>query len=681
MNKYSNFFTDIVANHLHKLVDLVQGSSSKKVLVHQWVLGIEYNWRAYAGTSENESEFIGRLSFWIGGLRDKFNANPSKKEVIHLLYKIFDASTFCYFEYNARTDIKNQIENFCNEVDNWFNENILKLKFKKFELSQKVIPLINDMVEVINKYGKKEVKFKISRDIHNASELEAELSKFITQYSEIILELIKNNPKEYENIKVDLESIITLSEKLDFKKLLSDKFSKKIEIFDKLIFIRNLEVDTTSIMKGNLNYDLRNFSLIYKFDIKINIDKEIKKNLHAISELLINNIMKNPDKFDFYFNLSVSIDHIWVQTDHQLFNHNQKIMIEKLKNITQIRKIVSDTILLIKKELDLEYNNFPLTKNININMNLDFEINSILKLISKSLFQKINDYPDKYDEYNKIMLSIINLWKNTPYHFLNVNQEKELIEIRKLVKKRELLILLIDSMVNQYRMIDISIEDARGIDNFSHFFNLKLNRIKEKDVIKSLLLFFKKGIDTDIKNSDALIYVLNLFFNLNQKKKKFNFEIIKQYLDKVNKSSILKIILVNIFEKPLINTKVSIINNNKEIKSGETNQDGEILFNQLPREEFIIQINGKKEILFIPENYYNEYIPKFSKLMILIKNCCNKFFESFKKINENIETKNNNQNKIINKEYIETLFKSKKFRLTWILLLGIFIIYLKYFLS
>lgn len=78
MKNYSEFFTHVVANHLHKLVDLVKGSYSQKVLVHEWVLGIEHNWSQYIYVSNDDSEFIPRLSIWIGGLRDRFNSDLKK---------------------------------------------------------------------------------------------------------------------------------------------------------------------------------------------------------------------------------------------------------------------------------------------------------------------------------------------------------------------------------------------------------------------------------------------------------------------------------------------------------------------------------------------------------------------------------------------------------------------------
>ena len=42
---YKELFDDIISVHLHKLVTLVEGLHSHKVLVHEWVLGVEKSWR------------------------------------------------------------------------------------------------------------------------------------------------------------------------------------------------------------------------------------------------------------------------------------------------------------------------------------------------------------------------------------------------------------------------------------------------------------------------------------------------------------------------------------------------------------------------------------------------------------------------------------------------------------
>lgn len=264
MKDYSEFFTHVVANHLHKLVDLVGGSHSQKVLVHEWVLGIEYNWSAYVSTSnDDDSEFIPRLSFWIGGLRDQFNSNPSKSKVIELLNKTFDASTFCYFDYGARSDVEEQIEKYCKEVDDWFGEEILTPKLRKFKLSKDVIPLINSEIESLQRYGSNlsDSKIGISKDIRDASGLEKEFLSMFKTISKGYVKSMKTNVDWFSDIKRNLDSFLNSCNKLGYKDLLSRKQLSEIEEIEELVLIEH---------KNSLKLIVNdNFNKIKKFEVEI----------------------------------------------------------------------------------------------------------------------------------------------------------------------------------------------------------------------------------------------------------------------------------------------------------------------------------------------------------------------------------------------------------------------------
>ncbi|MBL7051152.1 hypothetical protein ISS04_03235 [Candidatus Woesearchaeota archaeon] len=242
MKDYSEFFTHVVANHLHKLVSLVGSSHPQKVLVHEWVLGIESNWRAYVITSKgDDSEFIPRLSFWIGGLRDQFNSNPSKSKVIELLNETFDASTFCYFDYGARSDVEEQIEKYCKEVDDWFGEEILTPKLRKFRLSKKVIPLINSEIKTLQRYGTNlsDSKIGLNKDIRDASGLEKEFSSMFKTISREYVKAMKTNVDQFLNIKRDLDSFLNSCNELGYKELSSKKQLSEIEEIKELIKDKN----------------------------------------------------------------------------------------------------------------------------------------------------------------------------------------------------------------------------------------------------------------------------------------------------------------------------------------------------------------------------------------------------------------------------------------------------------
>ena len=238
MKDYSEFFTHVVANHLHKLVDLVKSSRREKILVHEWILGIEYNWPEYIHVSDDNSEFIPRLSFWIGGLRDRFNSDPKKSEVVEMLDKTFDASTFCFFEYGARDDVLKQIEKYSKEVDEFFGEDILTHKFKKFKLSQKIVKIVNNAFEKLVDFGVKQDKIdsiKISKEIDTASDLEKEFNKLI----ETIIKLSINSTTSPKNKVINyLEEFLEECQELGYDK--SVLYIKITNIFR--MTIKNLDV-------------------------------------------------------------------------------------------------------------------------------------------------------------------------------------------------------------------------------------------------------------------------------------------------------------------------------------------------------------------------------------------------------------------------------------------------------
>jgi hypothetical protein len=238
MKDYSDFFTHVVANHLHKLVDLVEFSRRKKILVHEWILGIEYNWPEYIHVSDDNSEFIPRLSFWIGGLRDRFNSDPKKSEVVEMLDKTFDASTFCFFEYGARDDVLKQIEKYSKEVDEFFGEDILTHKFKKFKLSQKIVKIVNNAFEKLVDFGVKQDKIdsiRISKDIDTASDLEKEFNKLI----ETIIKLSINSTTSPKNEVINyLEEFLGECQELGYDK--SVLYIKITNIFR--MAIKNIDV-------------------------------------------------------------------------------------------------------------------------------------------------------------------------------------------------------------------------------------------------------------------------------------------------------------------------------------------------------------------------------------------------------------------------------------------------------
>jgi len=342
MSDYSDFFTNVVAKHLHRLVDLVKNLRSKKVLVHEWVVGIERNWSIYV--TIDASEFIPRLSFRIGGLRDQFNSNPTKNKVIDLLYETFDASTFCYFDYDMRDDVERQIENYCKEVDEWFSEDILTPKLEKFRLSKEVIPLINDQIDILQRYGSdlSGSKNGISKEIKDALELEKEFLFVFKTISEKYVESMSKNIEGFSDIKSNLESFEKSCNKLGYKDVLSKKLKSEIEEINKKIILKNLIADSISILKGTIEIDKRIYLKI------INQESSISNIQQKIADQLSTQIIESLGIDITQFNKNIkdinSVIKLWENNSITLLNKKQKSEIEETGILIETKKALKSIV-------------------------------------------------------------------------------------------------------------------------------------------------------------------------------------------------------------------------------------------------------------------------------------------------------------------------------------------------
>jgi hypothetical protein len=300
MKDYFELFTNIVAPHLHKLVELVSSSRRMKVLVHEWVLEIEYNWPEYAIVSDDDSDFIARLSFWIGGLREKFKSNPSKKDVIELLNKTFDASTFCYFEFGARDDIERQIEFYCTQVDDFFNERILSPKLKRFRLSKEAIPLINRTIKILEYYHFKFEHVKFRESIEDASELETELLSLFRRLLNGFIKITESNFANLSEINEKFLSFLSCCNKIGYNDVFLVEDQKNLILAYKSI-LNNYPTNGEEIINSFFNLLPKLSTLIDTLILK-NEFEFIKDSGYL--KLKIVNIIRIPKK-----NLKITIKH------------------------------------------------------------------------------------------------------------------------------------------------------------------------------------------------------------------------------------------------------------------------------------------------------------------------------------------------------------------------------------
>jgi len=140
---------EILSPKINKIVKLL-GGEKEKVLRHFWYLERCFFYPSYE-FKEVESDFIAKLSFYSGGVRERIENSTTEKQVISELKKVYQ-NVFLTSHYNFEPsgelfEICNQ---FHDEIETFFNKDVLgcifgisttrfwlfKIKNKPYEIIQ-----------------------------------------------------------------------------------------------------------------------------------------------------------------------------------------------------------------------------------------------------------------------------------------------------------------------------------------------------------------------------------------------------------------------------------------------------------------------------------------------------------------------------------------------------------------
>jgi hypothetical protein len=342
MDNYSQLFDDIVAVHLHQLVKLIGRTKSYKILFHEWILGVEKNYRKYVfddDDKEEYSEFVPRLSFRIGGLRDEFKQAKSKSKIIDLLLETFDISTYCYFDYGAREDIAKQIETYCVEVDKWMGEKILLDKYKRFKFSQKAIPSILSSLNSLKVFGSNidESKYIINEQIEKLNDLEKEFIKISKSIVQEYVLLLHTNKEYYDDIKRNLNKFFEECKSNGYGSEIMSTYNDEMKKFE---FIKQNE----SLLESNFYYlkslDYKLSDDIINLDLKKNTLSELNKKFKEICTLLLKKYVEMfQEHSDIYAELKSNLNYFIISCAKQGFEIKLTTNDEKemQKNLTGIK--------------------------------------------------------------------------------------------------------------------------------------------------------------------------------------------------------------------------------------------------------------------------------------------------------------------------------------------------------
>ncbi|MBT6774906.1 hypothetical protein HOA91_06065 [Candidatus Woesearchaeota archaeon] len=515
-----NEIKKLVISHLHDLVDSVISDNRKKILVHEWVLGICKHWRDFAEINIEGSEFIPRVSFGIQGIRNRFERGMTMKEVINELLYVFEISTYCYFEYGARKDILNKIENYCKNADSLLENKILIHEFEKFKSSKQIIPLINKAIDYLNYFdeNKNVNEFRINPETETVSELEKEFNKIIILITDYFITTMWNNMDEINEIKKELNQFTKEISELKYINLINKEKQKEINKIEDFRLIKDLTIDTISILKTPHHIKVNNeeiSSKFLKFDKNKNLNKLTEEIISEISKSIINSLHENPLYFDEIKEKSDKIKIVWKEKTTTFFTDSQKKQISKTK-------IIKEEIMNIREE------------------------NTMIKGYIRGWYESLKKINKEIMEPSR-HVDLIKLY-----------QEKD-----KKNNQKEIFDYLLDIMINL----------------------IKQNQEQEDKITKTIEKFL-----VDVK-------------------KKFNMFGLEEKYSNFLELAKIEVEVINFFNKPKKDTKVSLYDHSKLLVELKTNNKGLVTFDKIPRKEISIKVGNKKrkEKIIKVKRYNNKY--------------------------------------------------------------------------
>ena len=484
--------------------------------------------------------------------------------------------------------INENYDDFINKIKNFygnFKYNHLNKKENLIEKNNYESNVNKFLLKIDNEFLINEKKYKINEKllILNTNEMSNSIKNFIKKTSMIDLELENCNLFNKKLFNFINENYPNLQNKI---LIMCEKISllkKKKSKLKKYFFINYCKLLLKQQKLKNLNKILNYFHNL----------KEIYEQIKN-KKLKNEKILKNFPNFNIKNELKKKLDEI------QLFSYENYL--KELENF--LLKIFEEKFIFEEQNLNInnneEINNLNINNNYNINLDL---LKNILKNNKKNNFLLLKIILINDENFNEINKKIQNYPKN-----INIKIETIIIKI---------------------------------IDNFFNFIYNKIKILKEKNEI--LFIFYYLIISENI---------LNLFKNIFKENKQQN--------------KTIKLIIINLLEKKINfiyeNNKISnisdFIDNNNTIKKIFSLFDISNKLNYLQKFEdferqFIFKYFSDKEvkitelIQFENFNYLNEIPSIYQEYIQKIENFNLINIDSYEKINEFFNMKNENNNKNI----------------------------------
>jgi hypothetical protein len=294
MTYYTNLFTDVLADTLHKLVKNIEKNNTKINITNKWVLGCEINKSSYASCT-NSNDFVAKLQFRISGLRDEFKQNLENDKIFTLLNEIFDILAYSYSQFpKIETDIEDLIKNLCEKLYEYFEENEVENLIKRFD-------------PILNKIEQKTISTDKPKYI-----IEKEAYETVKNY----IETMKKKNNNFTITEKNLNNYITLCQKNGINIDLTDEQNQAI-LKAKSKYIQHRKMEKSSkitdkvIVKAKKTY--KNFNIKNKKTLLITITTIL---LLMILIVFITNL----NKTDSNLNQIKKVNKTFYKIEYEQFN-------------------------------------------------------------------------------------------------------------------------------------------------------------------------------------------------------------------------------------------------------------------------------------------------------------------------------------------------------------------------
>jgi hypothetical protein len=604
MKNISELFTNIVAEYLHKLVDSVGNLTFHKILVHEWVVGIEYNWGVFTRSSD-DSDFVARLSLRIGGWRSEFAQAKSQKEVTKLLYQTFDAMTFCYFDYGAEKEVETIIEDYCKAVDGWFGELILQPKLKRFKLSRKAIPLLEETLGKLKKWGFTLDKRKgvLSEDITNATGLEKEFQTLFSDIIEEFIRIIKRNISDYNEIKLELDKFLEGCKELGYPGIITKAQSAVIEDIQIRLELRDLLIDSHNNLsltnKGLFDVD----ELVRTLNSGISSQKVKENVLSQLSLQIVNYLTRNDINFDEARKESRLVEDFWKRYGLTILSDKDKSEIGNIQKVREFKTIIRESYEILKEDLSIDIDSKLSKINALIDIKrIELEISSQL---SKELLNLLASDISKYELLEQKIQKIVTLWNKDSILLFDDRGIQELQKLANLRNRKLEMREIVEKGIHNLQKIDSNLPELDKHNPLSEVISSEVAGFNENQVITYMFIVQKDILKRYPEKGKKIFEEIEDF--IKKTSKKFDVKTIKREVDNLKEKAYLKVKIVNLFRFPKKNIEISLMQGSKKIKSGSTNEDGEVVFTDIPKTEVNLRIsNSPKERNLLINDYYLE---------------------------------------------------------------------------